>query len=309
MVTSLPPVSIGMPFFNAERFLLDAIRSVFAQTHEDWELILMDDGSSDRSLEIARSIDDPRVRVYSDGENKKLAARLNEINRLAKHGFIARMDADDLMATDRIEKQLRLLMARPEVDLVTSGVCSISDDSVPYGMRLPQENHVLTPYRVLSGGHGIVHAAIVGRADWFRRNPYDPSDYWAEDYKLWVRSVLNRDLSVAYIREPLYFYREEGSATTKKMLSGQRISRGVVRNNGIQLIGPVGTAYLLGRSYLKSIVTTFLDRFGGAQYVIRARSPHVETEGLGNVLKQIQKIRMTSLYSHAAMSVDVHGSV
>ena len=66
MTSSLPPVSIGLPFFNAERFLIDAVKSVFAQTHQDWELILMDDGSTDRSLEIAKSIRDPRVRVYSD---------------------------------------------------------------------------------------------------------------------------------------------------------------------------------------------------------------------------------------------------
>lgn len=188
MASDLPAVSIGIPFFNAERFLLDAIKSVFAQTHEDWELILMDDGSSDRSLEIARSIDDPRVRVYSDGQNKKLAARLNEIHGLAKHDFIARMDADDLMATDRIEKQLRCLLARPDIDLVTTGVCSMTDHSVPYGLRVPEPEHVLTPYGVLSGQHGIVHASLLGRRDWFLRNPYDTSDHWAEDYKLWVRA-------------------------------------------------------------------------------------------------------------------------
>src|SRR5690554_4188978 len=94
----LPSVSIGIPFFNAEAYLLDAIKSVFAQTHQNWELILLDDGSTDRSLEIARSIDDPRVRVYSDGQNKHLAARLNEIARLARYEYLARMDADDLMA-------------------------------------------------------------------------------------------------------------------------------------------------------------------------------------------------------------------
>ena len=106
----LPPISIGIPFFNAERFLLDSIRSVFAQTHQDWELILVDDGSTDRSLEIAQSIADPRVSVYSDGKNKKLAARLNQIHTLAKFDFIARMDADDLMATDRIRRQLTFLV-------------------------------------------------------------------------------------------------------------------------------------------------------------------------------------------------------
>jgi len=62
-------ITIGMPFYNAEKYLADAIRSVFAQTYQDWELILMDDGSTDQSLEIAKSVDDPRVRVFSDGKN------------------------------------------------------------------------------------------------------------------------------------------------------------------------------------------------------------------------------------------------
>ena len=89
-------ITIGIPFYNAEAYLADAIRSVFAQTYEDWELILIDDGSTDNSLAIARSVDDPRVRVYSDGKNKKLASRLNELTQLATYEFIARMDADDV---------------------------------------------------------------------------------------------------------------------------------------------------------------------------------------------------------------------
>ncbi len=72
-------VSIGIPFYNNEQTLVDTIRSVFAQTYQGWELILVDDGSSDRSLEIARSVDDERVRVITDGQNKKLPARLNQI--------------------------------------------------------------------------------------------------------------------------------------------------------------------------------------------------------------------------------------
>jgi len=83
------PVTIGLPFYNAEKYLTDAIRAVFAQTHQHWELILIDDGSTDGSLKIAKSVQDPRVRVYSDGKNKKLAARLNEITKLAKYEYIA----------------------------------------------------------------------------------------------------------------------------------------------------------------------------------------------------------------------------
>ena len=276
MVTKLPPVSIGLPFFNAEPFLLASIMSIFAQTHQDWELILLDDGSTDRSLEIAHSITDPRVRVYSDGKNKKLAARLNEIHSLAKHDFIARMDADDLMATNRIEKQLMLMQTDPEVDLVTTGVCSITDEFVPYGIRVTAKDHVLTPYRVLSGQHGIVHAAVLGRRGWFMRNPYDSSDHWGEDYRLWVRASQKGDLSVAFIGEPLYYYREEGSATVGKMLSGQRMCREVIQDKGPGMIGRARTGALFGKSMLKSFVIGLAAAAGSAKYIARLRSPDID---------------------------------
>ena len=291
MVTRLPPVSIGIPFYNAERFLLDAIKSVFAQTHEDWELILMDDGSSDRSLEIARSIDDPRIRVFSDGENRKLAARLNEIHRLANYDFIARMDADDLMATDRIEKQLAVLIGHSDVDLTTTGVCSITDDAVPYGTRVAAKDHVLTPYGVLSGRHGIVHAAIVGRKSWFLRNPYDASDHLAEDYKLWVRAALQQDLSVLFVREPLYFYREEGSVTPKKILVSQLLRREAIRGIGRQMVSPAQVARLLVESHLKSTVMRAAVALGGIHYIVKARSRSIALDDFEMVKSHVSRIQ------------------
>lgn len=288
---SLPPVTIGIPFHNAEPFLLDAIRSVFAQTHEDWELILMDDGSSDRSLEIARSINDPRVRVVSDGENRRLAARLNEIHSLAKYDYVARMDADDMMASDRIEKQLMFLQENARYDLVTTGVCSITDDSAPYGIRLPSDRHVLTPYVVLSGAHGITHAAIMGRKEWFHRNPYDPSDHRAQDYKLWIRARRKDDLSIGFIREALYYYREEGSMTPQKMLTAKSIGREVVGANGPQMVGSLATAFLLGRSRLKSAVIRCSAVLGGTNHIVRARSPLSDRDTFDMISADISRMR------------------
>ena len=77
-------VSIGIPFYNSAEFLKDAIRSVFAQTYAEWELLLVDDGSNDGSLAIANSIDDPRVRVFSDGKHKGLISRLNQMIGLSR---------------------------------------------------------------------------------------------------------------------------------------------------------------------------------------------------------------------------------
>lgn len=297
MIGPLPPLTIGIPFYNAESFLMDAIKSVFAQTHEDWELILVDDGSSDRSLEIARSVCDPRVRVYSDGVNKKLAARLNEINQRAKYEFVARMDADDLMACDRIEKQLAFLLDKPEIDLVSTGVCSITDYSSPYGIRVPGENHALGPFAVLSGRHGITHASLVGRKEWFLRNPYDPSDGWAEDFKLWVRACRRDDLAVGFIGEPLYFYRELGSMTPKKMLHAQSIVRGVVLANGISMVGGLRTLALVGQSLLKTVVIGGAALVGATDSIVKLRSPTKDDGAFQMVRDHVECIASVSVHT------------
>ncbi len=222
---TLSPVTVGIPFFNAEATLLDAVRSVFAQTHRHWELILLDDGSTDRSLDIARSIDDPRVRVYSDGRNKRLAARLNEIVQLARFDIVARMDADDLMRRDRIERQLRVLSSEAELDLVSAGVISMSDDYAPLGMRCVGDDHRISTRAVLAGGSGIVHAAVLGRRAWFLRNGYDESLKVNQDANLWIRAYGRGDLNVRVLPEPLYYYREDGNVTPTKLREAYRVLR------------------------------------------------------------------------------------
>src|SRR4051794_20441310 len=107
----MPRVTIGIPFHDEERFLEQAITSVLRQSFADFELLLIDDGSTDRSLEIARSFDDPRIEVTADGRRRFLAARLNEITRRARGELIARMDGDDVAHPERLSRQLALLDA------------------------------------------------------------------------------------------------------------------------------------------------------------------------------------------------------
>ena len=130
---SPPLVAVGIPFRNAEKTLEDAIRSVFAQTVQEWELFLVDDGSTDRSLEIAHAVRDPRVNVVSDGCKRTLAPRLNQISWLASAPLLARMDADDLMHPARLERQVAYLEKKPEVDVVGSAVVSVDATLRPRG--------------------------------------------------------------------------------------------------------------------------------------------------------------------------------
>ena len=277
-----PTITIGIPFYNAEATLLDAIRSVFAQTHGNWELILLDDGSTDRSLEIARSVDDPRVRVYSDGQNKRLAARLNEMTRLARSGYMARMDADDLMSPTRLEQQFEVLNARPEVDLVSTGVCSLRDDYEPVGVRCVAPGHSIRPRGLLGGQSGIVHASILGRRDWFVRNPYKESLAKSQDTNLWVRAYSRDDLRVAFLPEPLYYYREDGNVSTPKLLLAYQIGRQtILRDAGARFsLADRASAYLSSSG--RSVAVRVLDRLGRME-LIRARRHPV---ALGDVEKQ-----------------------
>jgi len=127
-------VTIGIPFYNAEQTLADAVRSVFKQTIRDWELLLVDDGSTDGSLAIAQAVQDSRVHVYSDGRRRGLANRLNEITELAGGEYLARMDADDLMHPERLARQMDALLKPAPADLVASAVYVLDEQGDPAGI-------------------------------------------------------------------------------------------------------------------------------------------------------------------------------
>jgi glycosyltransferase involved in cell wall biosynthesis len=238
-------VTIGLPFYKDGKTLLDAIRSVFAQTFSDWELILVDDGSADGSLEIARSINDSRVRVISDGINKGLACRLNQIAQLAQGKYIARMDADDLMHSERLERQVRFLEENPNVDVVGTGSYSIDLSGRPIGIResRPVDS---TNYAVLKNSV-FIHPSITGRTEWFRENPYDESEDFrrAEDYELWCRTF--QSSCFANLEEPLFFYREANSISIsiKNYLQTFISVLRVIKKYGPAKIGLMYTSFLL----------------------------------------------------------------
>ena len=233
-------ISIGIPFYNAEAYLEDAIKSVLAQTFQEWELILVDDGSSDGSLDIAKKYEqlDSRVRVISDGLNKKLPTRLNEIIKEAKFDFIARMDADDLMDVERLEKQYAFLSANPEYDLVTTGMYSIDQSNEVLGKRLP-ENRIMQANEILGGLTNLLHASMLAKKEWCLRTPYREDNALAEDYELWLSAAIKNDLKYNVLQEPLYYYREVENVKKEKMIKGyntqieviNRYYAGVISNN------------------------------------------------------------------------------
>jgi glycosyltransferase involved in cell wall biosynthesis len=221
------PISVGIPFYNCERFLPDAIRSVFAQTYQDWELILVDDGSTDRSLEIAKSVDDSRVRVLSDGMNRKLSARLNQIASEAKYDLLARMDADDIMFPKRLATQ-QVCFSEKEIQMVSSGICTITDNNQVRSLRNCKGKYDITPKGFLQYRHRLMHPVIMARKQWFIEHPYDEQKLRCDDFELFLRCTIDKSLTnsvVHIIDEPLLFYREGSSQNLKKILVEYAVSK------------------------------------------------------------------------------------
>jgi len=285
------PITVGIPFYNAEKYLADAIRSVFAQTYEDWELILIDDGSTDDSLEIAKAINDPRVSVYSDGENKKLAARLNEIVSLAKYELIARMDADDLMSPTRLEKQLKVLNQNSNLDLVTAGVYSMTNTLEIVGMRWHYTNNISFNELLQKRGCGVVHAAILGRKSWFKRNPYNTFLSIAQDYDLWLKASKKNDFKIYLMQEPLYYYREEDNVTIKKLLSAYKNERQMYKRYANE-----NKFKLIIKSYAKSFIVRILNWLNLTEILFKRRSKEIVSEDYQKkIITEIQQIKKVIL--------------
>ena len=217
-------ISIGIPIYNAEAYLEDAIKSILAQTYGLWELILIDDGSTDGSLAIARRFEkmDNRIKVISDGKNKKLPTRLNQLIDESQYDYIARMDADDLIHPDRLAIQMTFLEHNIECDLVSTGVVSIDNHNKVYGCR--HVAGIYTEFEERAAAYPIVHASVLAKKSWYERNRYDENYPRSEDYDLWCRAIANRDLKLAVLPDLLYYYREEGNLSLAKIIRSYKDS-------------------------------------------------------------------------------------
>lgn len=250
-------ISIGIPIYNAESYLADAIKSVLAQTHPYWELILIDDGSTDNSLKIAQDFakKDKRIRVISDGKNRRLPYRLNQIVSEARGEYIARMDADDISAIDRIEKQIEFLRNNQNFDLVSTGLLSLKNNLDLVGYRIPYSLKHITLNDAVLGTTGIIHASIMAKKSWYFRNLYNEENRLAEDYELWLNAYLRKDLNVGFIDEPLYFYREEQNIKLEKMIRAYETQISIIKDlNNSSLSGVNKFKYIFKLQQKKILV-------------------------------------------------------
>lgn len=215
---NIPRITVLLPVFNGAAFLRPAIDSILGQTYRDFELLIIDDGSTDASREIAASYADPRIHRLENGRNLGLIATLNRGLDQARGEFIARMDADDLSFPDRFARQVGFLDRHPEV-----GVCGTwYERAAPEGttlMRPPGEDSLIR--LLLTFDTVFAHNTIMLRRDFLERHGlrYDPACPYAEDYDFWVRCA--RHTRLANIPEVLLHYRYHPDNTSNRYRTEQ----------------------------------------------------------------------------------------
>ena len=254
-------ISVAIPFFNSEKYISYAIQSVINQTYTNWELLLIDDGGTDRSLSIARDFErkDSRIKVISDGQNKGLAIRLNESVKLASGEYYARMDDDDIMGVNRLETQIRYLESHTDVDVLGSSAIII--DSC---------NNIMGSHDMSDVTTSFIHPTIMGKISWFKLNPYADWCRRCQDRELWLRTASNSVF--VNLQNPLMFYREAGTISFKKYLSSQKANISIFKH--YKEYGKSYSWFLKSnlKNYITIVLYYILSKFGKIDYMVKRRN-------------------------------------
>jgi glycosyltransferase involved in cell wall biosynthesis len=207
----MPRVSVVMAVYNEERYIGEALDSILAQHFADFEFIVVDDGSTDRTVEILKGCNDPRLKVFRQSNSGQSLA-LNQGIKLAWGPYIARMDGDDVSLPDRLAKEVRFLDSHPEVGLVGTWCLKIDESSGKRRLQsLPETDAAIR--RFMLRDNPFIHSSVMVRKDALDRvGLYDRSFVW-QDYDLWVR--IARFYRLANIGEPLILRRKHPASMTR----------------------------------------------------------------------------------------------
>ena len=228
----MPLVSVIMPVYNTAEYLDEAVRSILGQTLDDFEFIIVDDGSTDGSRKILNQYVDKRMKVKHQ-ENRGIVASLNRGLELARGKYIARMDSDDISLPDRLAKQIAFMESHVEVGICGTACCLFGDEC---GITRPKtESEEIKSWLLF--GPCMAHPTVMMRRDLILEHGlfYNPEFKQAEDYELWLR--FSQHCEMANLPEPLLLYRVRGEQATTRHKSEVYRWSSLVHAQAIRLLG------------------------------------------------------------------------
>ncbi len=227
----MPTISVIMPVYNVEAFVADAVRSVLKQTFGDFELLVIDDCSPDRSVEICEAFNDPRIRVIRHSKNRGLAGARNTGIRHARGKLLAFLDSDDFWHPEKLAIQVAHLAERPEVGVSFSRSAFVDEQGHDMGVfQMPKLRDISPAYYLCRNPIGNGSAPII-RREVFTDICYqddlhgEPEDFYfderfrrSEDIECWIRIVLTTNWKIEGVSDPLTYYRLNAGGLSASLL-------------------------------------------------------------------------------------------
>jgi glycosyltransferase involved in cell wall biosynthesis len=296
-----PRVSVVMPVYNGERFIAEAVRSVLASDFRDYELLILDDGSTDRSLAVARQIagDDARVRII-ELPHGGIAATRNAGLEHARADYIANLDSDDAMFPHRLGLQVAYLDAHPECVAVGSRSVVVDADSKPVGMGGRYFTHEDIDRSLLAGNGGAIgnDTAMIRKKAAVAVGGYAPQLRTSgEDHDMWLR--LAEAGRLVCLPDVLNRYRihqsnaslGEGSKERRLPVTLDNLARAFARRgiNGRQPVKVPPTPMSAGEKARDKALTQYYlgDRRGATIRILATAVAHPRTQGMANAMRTI----------------------
>lgn len=269
-----PKVSIIMASHNGSKTLGLAIRSLQLQTLKNWELIFVDDASSDSTLDFLRRLNDSRIRIFRNNNQIGLSASLNKCLKFVSAPYVARMDSDDVSLPRRLEIQYNYLNNNPEIDLVGCDVLAFDNDlQLKYVCIAPVGTNSIDT--TLSRGRSpLFHSGWFGRAAYFRNKIYDKKFTKAQDFEFLLRNFSKSNYG--NINQALVAYRVNRPSFNKILITRWFVLKSFWRN------------YFVKRMYIKYLKSSFFTI--GLMLIDLIRLPLVRMFGLRIMLSPTKPI-------------------
>lgn len=246
-----PKISVIMSVHNGMPFLKEAVESIIRQKFKDLEFIIVDDASADNSWEYLKNLRDKRIKLMKNKKNLGLATSLNIALKKTRGTYIARMDADDISKSERLNTQLKFMKQNPQVDICGSFASVIDENGKIIGKvkkpitdnRIKKELYWLTP---------LLHPTWLAKKEVFTKlNGYDENWDYVEDFEFLTRA---KEFKMANVPKYLLLYRSQKERRSQKTI--EKIYR-----NSLKLRQKIFKEHRLGWSYLPILVRSYVSTY------------------------------------------------
>tara|TARA_B100001971_G_C18172159_1_gene527776 strand:- start:27 stop:962 length:936 start_codon:yes stop_codon:yes gene_type:complete len=264
-------VTVLMPVYNGEKYLVESIESVLNQTYKNFELLIIDDFSNDQSVKIIKSFNDERIQVIQNPKNLSQSYTMNIGLRLARGIYIARLDQDDLCQKERLKKQLEFLL-KYDYSIVGSWASIINKNSEITGYyHFPTQNNDIV--NAMGIGNALAHSSVMMRKkDIQTIGGYSEEFKIAMDWDLWIRAI-RHGFKIGNIAEYLISHRIHNEQTSYNMFGIREHQKeaNIIMHHSVSLITSKSNynAYLGWRYYYKILLfQQSLNRFSSITQLI-----------------------------------------